>query len=281
MKNQKTMRNILTAAVFAMSMLSAAVIKAQSADKPELVIPLTEPGKPYKLNVGIVNGSITLSSYEGKTINVEVQNQNDEKKQSTNGPDGMRRISGTNSTDIHATVKNNDITVGSSGGRKNNLVIKIPQGEVTLKLSTINDGDITVSNVDGSLEINNVNGAIKMSGISGSVVATTVNGAVKVGFKTIDAKAPMAFSSLNGNVDITFPASLKANIKLRSDRGDLFTDFDVVTEQRKPAITTDNKASSGMYNLKIDDWVYGKIGGGGPEVMMKTMNGNIYIRKIK
>lgn len=281
MKNRINMKNIVCAGVFAIAMIASAGLRAQSADKPELVIPITEPGKPYKLNVGLVNGSISVSGYEGKTINVEIQSRSDERKTSTAGPDGMRRISGANNADVHATVKNNEITIGSNGGRKSNLVIKIPQGDVTLKLSTVNDGDITVSNVDGALEINNVNGGIKMSGISGSVVATTVNGPVKVGFKTIDPKAPMAFSSLNGNVDVTFPATLKANVKLRSDRGDLFTDFDVSTEQRKPAIINDSKASSGMYSLKIDDWVYGKIGGGGPEVMMKTMNGNIYVRKIK
>ncbi len=36
-----------------------------------------------------------------------------------------------------------------------------------------------------------------------------------------------------------------------------------------------------MYRINIEEWVYGKIGGGGPEMMMKTMNGNIYIRKMK
>jgi len=30
-----------------------------------------------------------------------------------------------------------------------------------------------------------------------------------------------------------------------------------------------------MYSVKIEDWVYGKIDGGGPEMLMKNMNGNI------
>ena len=37
----------------------------------------------------------------------------------------------------------------------------------------------------------------------------------------------MAFTSLNGIVDVTLPASVKANVKLRSDQGDVFTDFDI------------------------------------------------------
>jgi DUF4097 and DUF4098 domain-containing protein YvlB len=110
-------------------------------------------------------------------------------------------------------------------------------------------------------------------------VANTVNGKVEVTFKTIDPKAPMAFSTLNGNVDVTFPASLKANVKLKSDRGDIYTDFDVVTEQHKPNVS--RSGGSGMISLKIEDWVYGKIDGGGPEIMMKNMNGNIYIQKAK
>jgi hypothetical protein len=36
-----------------------------------------------------------------------------------------------------------------------------------------------------------------------------------------------------------------------------------------------------MYGLKVDEWVYGKIAGGGPEVMMKTTFGAVYIRKAK
>ena len=37
----------------------------------------------------------------------------------------------------------------------------------------------------------------------------------------------MAFTSLNGNVDVTLPPSTKANLRLRSDRGDVYSDFDV------------------------------------------------------
>ena len=192
----------------------------------------------------------------------------------------MKRLIGANSLDITAEESNNQINIHSSAVNKIiHLNIKVPKNEAMLKLSTVNDGNITASNVRGELEITNVNGFIKLNNVSGSVVANTVNGDVTVVFKTIDPKAAMAFSTLNGNVDVTFPATLKANVKLKSDRGDIYTDFDVNTSQQKPAVTRSNKA--GMYSLKIDDWVYGKIDGGGPEMLMKNMNGNIYIRKAK
>jgi len=149
----------------------------------------------------------------------------------------------------------------------------------TFKIATVNDGNITISNAGGEFEVINVNGYIHMNGISGSVVANTVNGGVKVGFKNIDPKAAMAFSTLNGDVDVTFPAGFRANVKLKSDRGEIFTDFNMVADNRQPSVR--KTVNNGLYNIKINEWVYGKIEGGGPEIFMKNMNGNIYLRKAK
>jgi hypothetical protein len=262
------------------TMLLTGRLLAQDGEKTQqLVVPLSQPGKAFKLDVGLLNGSITVTAYEGKDIIIDVQAG--EGRRGHGGEDrvnGMKRLS-SNSTSIQADESNNQVNVHGDANKKADLIIKVPQSEVNLRLHTVNDGNINVSNVSGELEISNVNGYIKLSNISGSVVANTVNGKVEVTFKTIDPKAPMAFSTLNGNVDVTFPAGLKADVKLKSDRGDIYTDFDVVTEQHKPNVT--RNSSSGMVSLKIEDWVYGKIDGGGPEIMMKNMNGNIYIRKSK
>jgi DUF4097 and DUF4098 domain-containing protein YvlB len=272
------MKAIKIMAVLAITMLINTSLWAQTAD--QLVVPLSQPGKPFKLDVGLVDGSITVSTYEGKDIIVSVQEKG-EKKVRIKTHEGMHSLSTGSRADIQAEENNNKVSVHGEAGKTTNLVIKIPQNEVALKLGTINDGDIMASNISGELEITNVNGAIKLTGISGSVVANTVNGNVVVTFKTIDPKAPMAFTTLNGNVDVTFPASLKANVKLKSDRGEIYTDFDVTAEPHKPNVTHTSGSKGGMYSLKLEDWVYGKISGGGPEMLMKNMNGNIYISKAK
>lgn len=260
-------------------MLLTGRLWAQESEKTQqLVVPLSQPGKAFKLDVGLLNGSITVTTYEGKDIIIDVQGGEGRRGHGEERVNGMKRLS-ANNLSVQAEEMNNHVTVSGDANKKADLTIKIPGGETTLKLHTVNDGNINVSNVSGELEISNVNGYIKLSNISGSAVANTVNGKVEVTFKTIDPKAPMAFTTLNGNVDVTFPAGLKANVKLKSDRGDIYTDFDVVTEQHKPSVT--RSSSSGMVSLKIEDWVYGKIDGGGPEIMMKNMNGNIYIRRAK
>lgn len=270
------MKTIKILSVFAAAILLTTRLWAQE----QLVVPLSDPGKSYKLNVGLIDGSITVTGYDGKTIMVEgqIDEKRKEREKEKEKVSGMRRLN-SNGMDISADEKNNQVNVHSSMGKSVNLTIKVPKSAGTFKISTVNGGDIIGSNLVGELEVSNVNGSIKLTDISGSVVATTVNGPVIVSFRSIDPKAAMAFSTLNGKIDVTFPAGLKANVKLKSDRSDIFTDFDVVTDQHKPNVTRSNK--DGMYSLKIDDWVYGKIAGGGPEIMMKTTFGSIYIRKAK
>ena len=161
-----------------------------------------------------------------------------------------------------------------------NLSIKIPNNASKIHLHTVNNGDIQVENLKSEMEIKNVNGKITMLNVSGSVVANTINGGIIANLNSVESNAPMAFSTLNGNVDITFPSTFKGNMKLKSDRGDIFTDFDMAIE--KSSSTEPFKSSKpGMYKIEIDNWVNGKINGGGPEVLMKNMNGNILIRKGK
>jgi hypothetical protein len=51
--------------------------------------------------------------------------------------------------------------------------------------------------------------------------------------------------------------------------------MEIDKSQPKVNKTTDK----GLYKINIDDWVYGKTNGGGPQIMMKSMMGNIYVRK--
>jgi hypothetical protein len=80
-------------------------------------------------------------------------------------------------------------------------------------------------------------------------------------------------------VDVTFPANLKAALKMKSERGEVFSDFDVAVDKAAGKVT--RTSQNGLTRLSTDDWTYGKVNGGGAEVMMKTMNGNIYLRKAK
>jgi len=88
-----------------------------------------------------------------------------------------------------------------ASGKISNLTQMLPHalGEIIL----VNDGDIVVSGVDGELDIDNVNGSVTLNNIAGSTVAHALNGRLLVTFARVNQK-PMAFSSLNGDIDVTF-----------------------------------------------------------------------------
>lgn len=259
----------------------SADILGQGAEKEQLTVALSNPGKPYKLKVGLITGSIKVTGHAADNITIDVVIEEDKINKKKEQPEsGLKRIGGSAGYEVTASEKNNEVSVRTSMiNRKIDLDLKVPQN-VTLVLSTVNQGDILVTNVKGNLELSNVNGDIKLTGISGSAVANTVNGDITASFISVISDKPMAYSSFNGDVNITFPASTKANLKLKTDQGDIYSDFDMVVD--KPAGGGTSKTNTGgTYKISKDAWVNGKINGGGPEVMVKSWAGDLYIRKAK
>ncbi|WP_310396579.1 DUF4097 family beta strand repeat-containing protein [Hymenobacter sp.] len=270
-------------------LLLAGALPAAAQDKEakeQLTVALSSPGKPGSLEVGLVHGFIHVTGYAGKTVVIDATaraarrgRSGDDDDDQKAPPAGLKRISGGTSLNLTAEEKNNHVEISTeSYARPVDLTIKVPQN-FSLKLSTVNSGDIIVDNVSGELEVTNVNGLIQLNQVSGSAVANTVNGNLTATFKSVTAGAPMAFSTLNGKVDVTFPANARAALKMKSDRGSVYSDFDVAVDKSAAKVT--RTTQGGLTRLSTDDWTYGKINNGGPEVMMKTFNGDIFIRKAK
>lgn len=267
------MKNIRTAAILLLMLVAFAAF-AQETSTELFSIPLSNPSEPGKLEVGQISGSITVIAYEGKEVVVKASFNQKE----SNGPkikNGLKRIENS-SISIGAKENNNVVEIiNEQWNKETNLEIKVPKN-FSLKLSTINNGDISVTGVNGEMEISNVNGHITLENVSGSASANTTNGKVKVSFVNVTSNASMAFSSFNGDVEVSFPSSLKANIKAKSDMGEIYTDFDMVMDTKGPVAKTNT--SSGTYKVEIEQWVKGKINGGGPEMLFKNFNGDIMIR---
>jgi hypothetical protein len=256
---------------------------AQDVDKDskeQLKVALSLPNKPGSLEVSLVNGFIHVTGYSGKEVVIDAVARpgKPSRRSEASAPSGMRRLSAGTGLSLTAEEHNNRIELSTdSHMRPVDLTIKVPQN-FSLQLGTVNNGDIIVENVSGVLEVSNVNGPITLNQVSGSAVASTVNGNLTATFKSVTNDAPMAFSTLNGKVDVTFPSNVRAALKMKSDRGNVYSDFEVAVD-KTPKVT--RTAQNGLYRVSTDDWTYGKVNGGGAEVMMKTMNGDVLLRKAK
>ena len=264
-------------AVAALLTVLAPLLTAQAPDN-RIAVPC-DPTRPANLRAHLVNGSITVKGGDVKEIVVEARVRGGEESHGDKRAEGMKRIPMT-STGLNIEAENNNVRISTDSYQRTvDLTITVPV-HTSLSLHTVNDGNILVSGVDGEFDINDVNGEVDLKNIGGSVVAHALNGHVLVTFNRIDPQKPMAFSSLNGDIDVTFPADLKANVSLRTDNGDVYSDFDVKVQPTAPQQTVeDDRGKGGKYRVKIDKNVRGTINGGGQEIQLKNFNGNIYIRK--
>ncbi|MBZ0246464.1 MAG: DUF4097 domain-containing protein [Cyclobacteriaceae bacterium] len=244
----------------------------------EFTIPLTDPGKRGQLIAQLNTGSITVKGTQRKDVLIKymVVESNKHKDKGEESKNGLKRIS-SGTMDLDASENSNVVKVGSdSWSNKMNLNIEVPSG-FDLRVKAYNDGDILISDVQGEVEITNYNGEITANNISGSAVASTYNGDIKITFDKLTEGTPMSYSTYNGDIDITFPSSLKGTLKLKTERGEIFTGFDVNLVKTGPIQKKEVK--SGTYRVTIDDWVRGDVNGGGPEFTMRNYNGDILIRK--
>lgn len=262
-------------------LLAGALAYSQEGQTDRATVPFSNPDQPGLLEVTTHNGSITVKGYEGREVIVEAQVKGtilSKRKKENEKASGMRLIQ-TLTTGLEVEEENNVMEVSVQSFKNQvDLMIQVPYS-TSLKLSGHNKGQITVENVNGEIEANHHNGPLILTDISGSVVAHTFNGAVQVTFVTIDPEKPMSFSTWNGDIDVTFPQDLKANVKMKSDRGDIYSDFEVSIEQAPQKAQEDPEEKSGKYQISFGKFIYGKIGGGGPEFVFNNYNGDILIRK--
>jgi DUF4097 and DUF4098 domain-containing protein YvlB len=258
--------------------LIASAAGAQVGSGQELVVPLSNSGQPVVLEVSLIQGAISVTGYEGSQVLVSYTiEESSDAEEEVEQVDGMMRIPDS-SVGLTIEEKDNLVEIGTDwSAQEVNLKVRVPV-QTSLRINCVNGGEMSVSGVSGTHELSHTNAGIKAVDIRGSVVADTTNGDLVVEFLEMDPDTPMSFSSFNGDVDITFPATLKADLRMRSGQGDIFSDFQVQLQPVEATVTTEEHG--GGYHLRMEREVRGTIGGGGPEMTFKTFNGNVYLRKL-
>jgi DUF4097 and DUF4098 domain-containing protein YvlB len=253
----------------------------QDAQPDRLTVPFGDASKPRSLEVHLVNGSVKVTGYDGKDAIIEASSLGRLRRpdrRPPNVPEGMHRID-TGASGLEVEEDNNAVKVTGGISGAENISVQVPV-ETSLNLKTVNGGNIVVENISGEIDVNNVNGGITVTNASGSVLANSQNGKVTVSLDKVTPAKAMSFSAFNGGVDVTFPADIKANLKMRTNNGEIWSDFDIKLDSSShPPVVEDNRGNRGRYRVRLDRAVYGTINGGGPEIQFTTFNGNIVIHK--
>jgi DUF4097 and DUF4098 domain-containing protein YvlB len=274
------MKRIYLVGLMTVAFLIAAGLPVFAQDAP-ITVAFSDPSRPGLLKVHLMQGSLSVRTHAGNNVIVTSKSKPESRRSNSRAEQqGLRRLDAV-STGLTIEEQNNVMNIGSS--RMSNSVdidIQVPV-KTNLNLSVLNGDDITVQGVDGDIDINNNNGNITATDVAGSVLAYSLNGDVKVSMKRVTAQKPMSFSSLNGDIDVTLPGDTKANLKLKADNGDVYTDFDVQIRPSAAPTVEDTRSKGGRIRINVDKSLTGAINGGGPDFVVQTRNGNVYIRKVK
>ncbi|MBF9222710.1 DUF4097 family beta strand repeat-containing protein [Hymenobacter ruricola] len=227
-------------------------------------------GKDRKVVLEMQGSDITVEGIGGDELVIRGNGFEEAPKRA----EGLRPIynSAVDNTKIGLSVTQTDNTVRivRASRRDASYVIQVPKGvSVQYNQTNWNGGDLTVRDVAGDLELNVKNGDIKLTNVTGPVVANTVSGDIQVRFAPM-RQGPSSISTVSGDVDVSMPSNTKSTLHLRSVSGEVYTDFDLTMGSKG-----DNMQHIG------GQVVDGTINGGGNSVSLKTVSGDIFVRKAK
>jgi len=266
-----------TAAVRSSSRPITARASQQRTDD-QVTVPLSDPSRPALVHISLVQGSITVRGANRRDVLVTARPEADRPgRRDDPGAAGLRRLPQT--AGVRISEEANRVDIGCDNpSRSISVDVEVPL-RTHVRLKTVNGGEVRVDNVEGEIDVSNTNGGITLTSVAGSVVAGTTNGNVRASLTRVTAGKEMAFTSLNGTIDVTLPPSTRASLRMRSDNGEVFSDFDVQLKPEALPAVRESSSGRGRYRISRNKSIVGTINGGGPDFELRTFNSNVYVRK--
>lgn len=158
----------------------------------------------------------------------------------------------TAGSEWNANVQDNDVTV--------EFTVRVPRG-VDFRGATVN-GAVRAENMPADADASSVNGEVRVSA-AGVVEASTVNGTIHATTGRANPGRDLEFKTVNGNIRLTVPAAFSADVSASLLNGSIESDFPL-------------QITRGRY---VGSEAEGRIGRGGNDLELETVNGNIEIRR--
>jgi Putative adhesin len=147
-------------------------------------------------------------------------------------------------------IQNNDVQV--------DFTVKVP-AHVAFVGKTVN-GEISATSLSGNVVTRTINGSIRIS-TTGYAEATTINGEISARLGDAQWRAPLNFTTINGAINLDLPANASTEVEAETLNGQINSDFPI-----------------NLTTLKDRRHLRGRIGAGGRELVLKTLNGSINLR---
>lgn len=148
-------------------------------------------------------------------------------------------------------VNRNDVQV--------DFTVRVPAG-VRFDGHSVN-GDVEATGIEADVRASTVNGDVDVA-TQGFAEASTVNGSITCRLGSAAFDEDVEFETVNGSITLEMPEGLNADFRASTVNGSIDSDFDVLVV--------------GKFSPRS---LRGRIGNGGPELRLSTVNGSIRLRR--
>lgn len=227
------------------------------------------------MRTGDIQGDVNLRTSGGDIELGKVGGNADVK---TSG--GDIRVESVGKT-LKAATSGGDITIGDVGGE---ATVSTSGGDVKVRrvagwasMST-SGGNIELLGASGKVKANTAGGDIRLEDITGSIEAATAGGDVSAELKPTGT-GRSRLSSAGGEITLYIPenakATIEAIIEIEGRWRSRSREYEVKSDFKE-----DTYDKSGREDDREVHAVY-KLNGGGEDITLKTVNSNIYIKKLR
>ncbi|WP_116106271.1 hypothetical protein [Lewinella sp. IMCC34191] len=197
--------------------------------------------------------------------------------------DGLRQISASGLKDntgagLNVTESNGTIRIAQVGGNGKHVTVRVPNSaSITVEQSTHRGGDLTVRDFSGSLDVSMMYHKAELDNVTGPVAVNTVYDEIVAVWNTAPTQE-IRLHSTYSDVDITLPAATKADVRLSTGYGNMYTDFDINVKSNTVAGNEDDRDYDSPRDVNLGN-LGGTINGGGTLISLTATYDNIYLRK--
>lgn len=221
---------------------------ATNNDLFEKVYPLNEGGNFQLENI---NGSVQVDGWDRDEVEVSAV------KRSQNGSGDVDQVQ----IDVESLPGQVAVHTRYPGGQNTGVVVEyhvhVPYHVLLGAVKTVN-GSVSVRGVDGAGDLRSVNGDVEVSNSAGHFNAKTTNGDLRLQLRQVTS-APMDIETVNGSVVLSLPPDARANLKVQNMNGDFSSEL--------PVSSATTPTNAGAFRAKL--------GVGGSEISLRTINGRI------
>ena len=263
----------------------------------------TTKGRPT-VQLATFDGPIVIRGWDRDEISVEIEKRGRDKA----AAEAIEVLADQKGDVVHVEARKKDLAGGKSYemgwngvSRSAKLVVSVPSGS-DLVVRT-GDGSIRVDHVNGKLELRSADGSVTGRDLSGDVVAHTEDGAIRL--EGIDGKCDVASDdgsiTVQGRLEALRVSTEDGSVVVRAAAGSKISrDWNLSTGDGSmvlylaDGLGADLDAEARDGSVKLDSGlvfahesgdrsrstVRGRLGAGGPRLVMRSGDGTIRLRRL-